>query len=144
MTALTLRAPRDTDADAIAELLAQLGYPATAEEVRARLQRMLKDPHVVVFVAEVDGVVAGLSTGHAIQSIHHTPPTVLLTTLVVDESRRGGGVGRALTRAIEAWARSRGATRISLTSGAQRADAHAFYERLGYQRTGVRLTRTLG
>jgi hypothetical protein len=32
---------------------------------------------------------------------------------------------------------------LSLTSGLHREDAHAFYEGLGYERSGLRLSRPL-
>lgn len=97
----------------------------------------------MLLVAELIGRVVGIVTVHMIPSIHLTPPVALLTTLVVAESARGRGVGTVLVRRAEAWARARGAVRISLTSGLHRDRAHAFYESLGYERTGVRLTRPL-
>jgi GNAT superfamily N-acetyltransferase len=66
-----------------------------------------------------------------------------LTTLVVGGSYHRRGVGRYLTEAIESWARQHGAERMSVTSGKHRDGAHTFYERLGYERTGVRLTKRL-
>lgn len=92
---------------------------------------------------EIDGRVVGLVTGHVFPSIHSTRAVAWLTTLVVDESSYGMGVGRALVSAVEDWARRHGATRISVTSGEHRDKAHAFYEHVGYERTGVRLTKSL-
>ena len=40
--------------------------------------------------------------------------------------------GEALMNAVEQWARASGSGTVSLYSGAQRVDAHRFYERLGY------------
>ena len=85
----------------------------------------------------------GVVTGHVIFSIHSSPVVALLTTLVVDEQCARTGIGKQLATAIEDWAREQGAVRISVTSGKQRDGAHAFYERIGYDRTGVRLTKIL-
>jgi GNAT superfamily N-acetyltransferase len=85
----------------------------------------------------------GLVTGHVIPSIHSTPVVALLTTLVVDERCARTGIGKQLATAVEDWAREQGAVRISVTSGKHRDGAHAFYERIGYDRTGVRLTKIL-
>jgi GNAT superfamily N-acetyltransferase len=52
-------------------------------------------------------------------------------------------VGRALVSTVERWARDQGASRLSLTSGLHRAEAHRFYEHLGYEEKGVRLARPL-
>jgi GNAT superfamily N-acetyltransferase len=53
--------------------------------------------------------------------------------LVVDEGRRGAGIGRALVAAGEAWARQRGAKEITVRSRSTRERAHRFYERIGYE-----------
>jgi hypothetical protein len=52
------------DAEAIARLSAELGYPQTAEQAAHRLSDLLHDPDHIVLVAEtVDGVVGWLH-GH--------------------------------------------------------------------------------
>lgn len=143
MTVPVVRAAAPADAPALAALVGQLGYPATAEEIEQRLARIDGFASAVAFVAEVGGRVAGVATAHAFPSIHAEHTVVWLTALVVDERHRGDGIGRLLTNTVEVWARERGATRLSLTSGIQRADAHAFYQRLGFTQTGVRLAKTL-
>lgn len=140
---MLIRDATPADAPAIADLLGQLGYPATAAEVVERMERLARFPHTTVLVAEVDGRVGGVVTGHLFPSIHATPITAWLTTLVVGAGFRSHGVGRRLAESVEAWARQAGAVRISVTSGSHRDGAHAFYERIGYERSGVRLTRRL-
>lgn len=138
-----IRRPDAADAPAIADLVGELGYPATPEEVLARLGRMREYPHATVLVAELDGRVVGLATGHAFPSIHVTSIVAWLSTLVVSAAHHGRGVGRGLSAAIEAWARELGAVRISVSSGLHRVEAHAFYEHMGYERSGLRLTKPL-
>jgi GNAT superfamily N-acetyltransferase len=87
--------------------------------------------------------VTGVATGHVFHSIHSTPIVAWLTTLVVHERHQHSGIGRQLAAAVEDWARERGASRISVTSGKHRDGAHVFYEKIGYERTGVRLTKAL-
>jgi GNAT superfamily N-acetyltransferase len=65
------------------------------------------------------------------------PPEVVVQALVVDGAQRSKGVGEALMKVAEQWARENGSATVSLYSGARRADAHRFYERLGYARTGA-------
>ncbi|HYC52560.1 MAG TPA: GNAT family N-acetyltransferase [Gemmatimonadaceae bacterium] len=131
------------DAQVIAELLGELGYPATAEDVVARLERLAAFPSAVALVAEVDERVAGVITCHLLPSIHASAVVAWLTTLVVDSRSQSRGIGRTLVAAVESWARDAGAVRISVTSGSHRSGAHAFYERIGYDRSGVRLTKPL-
>jgi GNAT superfamily N-acetyltransferase len=56
---------------------------------------------------------------------------------------RGRGIGAQLMSVIEDEARRRGAARIQLTSNQRRADAHRFYERLGYVPTHVGMKKYL-
>jgi GNAT superfamily N-acetyltransferase len=139
---MLLRAPTDGDAPAIARLMGQLGYPSGPDDVLARLAAMRRDSATSeMWVAELDGRVVGMATAKELPSVHVSTPVVWLTVLVVDESVRGRGVGRRLVAEAEAWARVRGAPRISLTSAVHRKEAHEFYVRLGYTQTGVRLTK---
>ena len=139
---LTVRDAREEDSAAIADLLGQLGYPASAGAVPARIDRMRAAGDRVV-VAEVDGLVAGLAALHVSPSLEHSTPAGKLAALVVDEAHRGTGLGRALVDAMEAEARERGCGVFFLTTAEGRADAHAFYERLGLERTGRRYAKTL-
>jgi N-acetylglutamate synthase-like GNAT family acetyltransferase len=139
---LTLRDARAADADAIARLLGQLGYPTEAGAVVRRLERLA----VVgdrVLVADVDGRVAGLAHLQVTPSLERERPVAKIGALVVDEAQHGRGVGRALVRALEDEARLRGCELLFLTSADRRSDAHAFYERVGFERSGRRYARTL-
>jgi GNAT superfamily N-acetyltransferase len=111
--------------------------------VVARLERLTAFPNAIALIAEVEERVVGVITAHLFPSIHSTPIVAWLTTLVVRSTSHARGIGRQLTAAVEEWARKGGAERISVTSGKHRDGAHAFYERLGYERSGVRLTKKL-
>ena len=64
---------------------------------------------------------------------------VYLGMLTVDPSLQGGGTGKALLAAAEAFARDRlGATRMEMQVFAPRRELIAFYERRGYRATGER------
>lgn len=139
-----VREASEHDAASLIALLDHLGYPASADEIQARLRELTRFPQARVWVAEDAGVVVGLATCHVFPSIHATAPVAWLTTLAVARSHHGRGIGRALVTVAEAWAHERGAVRISLSSGTQRDAAHAFYARLGYEQSGVRFTKTLG
>lgn len=138
-----LRGPTARDAERLADLMTQLGYPSDPGDIPGRLERLIADPDVLVTVAEHDGGVVGVVTGHVIRALHKTEPVAMLTALVVLERARGHGVGRQLVAHVEQWARARGATTISLTSALRRVEAHAFYKQLGYEHTGVRLAKSL-
>jgi GNAT superfamily N-acetyltransferase len=63
--------------------------------------------------------------------------------LVVGKQHRGRGIGARLLDALEAEASSRGCLAVTLTSGNDRHEAHAFYERRGYEATGKRFAKGL-
>jgi GNAT superfamily N-acetyltransferase len=138
----TIRDARPEDSAAIADLLGQLGYPTDAGAVWKRVADMVASGDRVV-VADAGGRVVGLAALHVSASLEYDEPAGKLAALVVDDSHRGGGIGRALVEAMEAEARRRGCGIFFLTTAERRDDAHAFYERLGLERTGRRYAKTL-
>ena len=140
---MRLRLAQARDAPALSRLLEQLGYHTTPAGVARRLTRLESDPAARALVAEVAGEVAGLATLRVEHLIEHEQPFCRLTALVVDERRRGTGIGAALTAAVEEEARRRDCAGVVLTSADRRTDAHAFYRRLGYHDTGRRFVKSL-
>ena len=144
MPATTLiRTPVDADMDRIAELLGELGYPASADSIPARLAARTAERVSIVLVAEQRDLVVGVITAHSFASIHDDKPVAWITTLAVSTEARQGGVGRALVSAAESWARNRNCVRVSVTTALHRTVAHEFYERLGYSHSGRRYTKVL-
>lgn len=141
--AITIRAAHPDDAPVLSPLLAQLGYPATPEQIAPRLSALEDFPRALALVAVAGEGVVGLITAHLIPTIHGAQPLALLTTLVVAESHRGRGIGSRLVHRVERWAAESGAVRVSVTSGLQREDTHRFYEHRNYSRTGLRFTKAV-
>lgn len=139
---LVIRPAEPRDAAAIAELLAQLGYPAEPAAVVRRLDAMLPRRDGAVLVAE-EGAVVGLGALLLFPVLHEDAPRAQLTALVVAEIARGRGVGAALVRHLEEIALQGGARKIVVTTANHRARTHLFYERLGYEWTGRRYARPL-
>jgi GNAT superfamily N-acetyltransferase len=140
---LAIREARPADAAAIADLLGELGYPAEAAPVQRRLERIAHDPSSRLFVAEVNGEIAALGGLHVLPLVEHDELGCMLTALVVGAEHRRQGVGGELVGAVEREARSRGCSRLVLSSADRRADAHAFYESLGFEATGRRFVKAL-
>jgi ribosomal protein S18 acetylase RimI-like enzyme len=130
------------DAAELAELLGQLGYPTEAGAVGRRLERLAASGVDRVFVA-VDGGVVGVVSVHVSRSLEYDGDAAKISAVVVDERRRGTGVGRALIDTAEAEARARGCEVLWLTTAEHRAGAHAFYRALGFEETGRRFARSL-
>ena len=66
-----------------------------------------------------------------------------VTSLVVSSRHRSRGVGEKLVAAAATFAREHGCSGIEVTSAERRVDAHRFYQRLGFARTGLRFFQTL-
>lgn len=135
---LRVRQAESGDADALARLCIQMGYATQPADIPARVDRLRSDANVRALVAEDDGAVVGLITIHVRYTMNHAAPLAQITLLVVDEVRRGQGIGRALVAAAEEWARECGCKRIVVTTALHRAPAHAFYESVNYAHTGRR------
>jgi len=136
---LTIRRVMLEDAEAVAELNGQLGYPASVDEVQQRIAAIEACPaSQAVFVACVAGEVIGW-IDVALTSHLQSASYALIGGLVVKESVRGRRIGQRLCEEAEGWARARGVATIRVTSRNTRGDAHRFYLRDGY--TDVKTSR---
>lgn len=141
---LKIRDARRGDAKALAALVGQLGYQASAAGVARRIERLASSEADRVIVAELDGEVVGLASVHTSFSIEYDRPAAKVSAIVVDERHRRRGIGHRLAAELEAEARQRGCCLIFLTTAERRKDAHAFYERIGFEETGRRFAKWLG
>jgi GNAT superfamily N-acetyltransferase len=128
-----IRSAHAADAPSIAELMAVLGYPSSVEQIEARIAAFAAFPDTVIFVAECASRVVGLLSFHCIPLFHADGFLGRITNLVVSQDFRRRGVGRLLVAAAEEFAWTHHCIRMELTSGDHRPDAHAFYERCGFQ-----------
>lgn len=120
------------DLAAVRGLMKQLGYDIDDEEMRIRFDAVIAGGDgQSLMVAELDGTIVGLLHVFARPAIEK-PVEALVQSLVVDETCRGAGIGRALMASAEAWARDRGLASVTLHTQLKRADARAFYRALGY------------
>lgn len=130
---LEIRRARSSDAERLAVLSGELGYPATPSEMRARLSRVKAAADNAVFVAENgDGQLIGWL--HAsVTRLLEVPLRTEVNGLVVAEGHRSGGAGARLLDAAENWARKKKCVNMSVRSNVLRERAHGFYERNGYE-----------
>jgi ribosomal protein S18 acetylase RimI-like enzyme len=131
---LTLRPADATDAETIAALFTEEGYPAGPSDIVTRLERFASE-HAQVIVAEHDGALLGFIAIHALPRFEHDDWIVRILALVVDAGARERGVGRALMAEAERIGRDLGAGFIELTAGHHRPEARHLYESLGYDST---------
>jgi GNAT superfamily N-acetyltransferase len=122
------------DASAIARLATELGYPTSAEQIGARLDALLPSESHFIAVAEIDSGVVGWVAAED-RMLLESGRRAELVGLVVAANTRRSGVGKALVREAESWARQRGLATIGVRSNVVRLESHPFYESLGYTRS---------
>ena len=132
-SAVTLRRATEADAEIVAELSEQLGYPIAADAVRSRLAQFVNNPGHAVIVAERQGQPCGWVHVHVQQSIELAEPRGEIMGLVVSRDVRRSGIGRLLMQEAERWALEHGLELMVLRSNLQRPESHAFYPAIGYE-----------
>jgi GNAT superfamily N-acetyltransferase len=128
---ITFRAAAAADAERIAALFTDEGYPAGATDIVARLERFAS-PGSHVVVAESGGEVLGLVAMQVVQRFEQDGCFVRILALVVDPGVRERGLGRSLIGEAERIGREQGASFSEITAGHHRPEARRLYEALGY------------
>jgi GNAT superfamily N-acetyltransferase len=141
MRGVAIRPARTEDLDAMVALLGELfaiepDFRFDPVKQRRGLALLIGDRlRRVALVAESGAEVVGMVTGQLVVSTAEGAGSVLVEDMVVSGTERGRGVGRKLLRALEDWARDRGATRLQLLADRENQGALGFYGRLGWQGT---------
>ena len=109
----------------------------------AFLGKQLAIADVVLLVAEQDGEVVGYTyarvEGTDWDSLRG--PAGIVHDIMIDPALRGQGVGRMLLDATLSALASRGAPRVLLSAAERNDAAQHFFERAGFRRTMVEMTR---
>ncbi|MDR5868224.1 GNAT family N-acetyltransferase [Halomonas koreensis] len=125
-----IRMASAADAEALAGLMAELGYAHTAEGIRD-LQAEIVARGGAVIVAEGEGRLLGCVS--ALLDVRLAEGRCgEVASLVVAEAYRGQGLGAELVAAAEAWLGPL-VDRVRVRAHVGRREAHAFYCRRGYR-----------
>ena len=130
--AVEIRAADAADAEAIAALFTDEGYPAGPSDVVARLAAF-SPPGSAVRVAVSRGEVVGFVAFHLLPRFEHSDRIARVVALVVDAGARERGLGHRLMAEVERDAVAAGCAYVEVTAGHHRPDALQLYEALGYQ-----------
>jgi hypothetical protein len=110
---IRVRTATADDADDIARLLGELGYPADPREVPSRLSAMRNQGGTVVLAIDSTGAALGMMALARLFTLHSSAPVAYITA------------------------------RLTLTSAEHRSDAHAFYPSCGLPYTGRRFATSI-
>lgn len=130
----TIRLATSADSDAVFALVQQLGIsqpPKRDAFDEAFVDAVVDADDHLLYVAEVDGLVAGYAFTTVARLLYTSGASAQLQELVVDEPARGRGLASMLVTAVEQECRRRGIRQLTVAS----SRAAAFYERLDYRST---------
>ena len=130
-----VRQARAADAAAVEALYRELlPHDRNIRVDPARLEQLAADGHNHLLLAEDAGQVCG-AVFYTLCSdpMYGSLPFAVVEHVIVAAAARRRGAGRALMTAVEEQARAARCTRLSLLSAVHRVEAHAFFERMGYE-----------
>jgi predicted N-acetyltransferase YhbS len=128
---LNIRPMQENDAPAVNKLSVQLGYGLSVAETEKQISSILRNDEHLALVATNNKDVIGWI--HAFRALHiESLPFVEIGGLVVDESCRGTGVGKALVHHIKQWCVDQQVYSLRVRSQVKRLDAHQFYRHLQF------------
>lgn len=134
---MEVRLAQKVDIDAILALQTQIyRIDKVAQNSHETLEAQLSNPSCKVLVAIVDGKIIGTATIYFVDVAARGKPYALLEGLVTDKSQRGKGYGSQLFKKTIEIAKSKNCYKMIFTSGMDRAEAHKFYENLGFAKWG--------
>ena len=117
----------------------------TESQYGGYLGTQLEEPNIVILVAERDGEVIGY-TYSGVEGTDYMSlrgPAGVMYDIVVDPDHRQQGVGRLLVDATLAALKSKGAPRVVLSTAERNAAAQRLFDRAGFRRTMIEMTREL-
>jgi len=107
------------------------------------LGTQLDQADAVVLVAEHDGKVIGYAYAglEPMSWKELRGPAGFIHDVVVDEGAQDQGIGTGLLQAAAEWLEDHGAPRVMLWSAEGNPNAQRLFERLGFRRTMIEMTR---
>lgn len=130
---INIRIAKPEDAEQLVQLNLEFnGVLRDADQLYREMQQVY--PTETVWVAEVDGKLAGFTCLQLFPTVCYDHPLAELTELYVREAFRGMGLGAGLTAAAEAKAKAAGCEMLLLFTGEDNRVAQRFYQQRGYKR----------
>lgn len=148
MGSLTIRQADESDLDGVLRLYADPamdnGEVLDLDKARSVFASMQRVPDYQLFVAELNNRLVGTFVLFVMPNLGHCgSPSGIMEGVVVASELRGSGIGRQMVARAMEICRTRGCYKMMLSSNLARKGAHAFYERLGFERHGYSYRVTL-
>jgi N-acetylglutamate synthase-like GNAT family acetyltransferase len=131
-----IREAETKDRDAIQRLYEILCPDEPINVLSERIEQIRNDSHNFLYVYDSNGqVLATVFLTLCLDPMFGNEPHGLIENIVVDDTLRGKGIGKALLDHIDHVCRELNCSKIMLLSNSFRLDAHRFFEANGYNGT---------
>jgi len=119
--------------------------PQTPAGYGSFLASQIDDPDSTLLVADADGEVLGyiFATNEGIDYMSLRGPAGIIQDIVVDPAHRGRGIGAMLLDAAIGVLREHGAPRVVLSTADRNEAAQRLFEKAGFRRTMIEMTREI-
>jgi GNAT superfamily N-acetyltransferase len=121
----------EADAEDVAQLAAELGYPSEIESIRTRMKAISGSDLLLVAVTAADRPIGFIQASRF--CIIEAGFRVEILGLVVSSTARRSGIGRKLLAEAERWAQRIGIETVIVRSNTKRTEAHDFYPAMDYE-----------
>lgn len=140
MDSITLRPAEPRDLAGILALHAELesdGRTLDTASAAALFERIRSYPDYHIFVAVSGEAIVGTFALLIMDNLaHQGAPSAVVEDVVVSAAHRGGGIGRQMMHFAMERCKQAGCYKMMLSSNLTRAQAHKFYQDLGFERHG--------
>ena len=134
-TKIIIREAALTDILALAELMNELGYATSIDEMKSRFENIKNHKDYKTFVATDNTAILGMVGLSKNYSYEQKGIYVRVLAMVTRSKFRKNGIGKKLMDVAENWASEIGANKVLLNCGnrEEREIAQLFYKKIGYQ-----------
>jgi N-acetylglutamate synthase-like GNAT family acetyltransferase len=137
-----IRPARAEDAPALARFMSLFDNESvSAAQAAERLQKL--DGIETALLARKNANIVGVACLRVTQGLFGSAPQAEVVEFFVENEHRDGDTERQLLHGLEALARQRGASQITLLTGLKNADAQAIYRASGYQAYAMGMRKML-
>lgn len=134
-TKIIIRDAELADIPGLMELMNELGYATSRDEMKSRFENIKNHKDYKTFVAADDAEILGMVGLSKNYSYEQNGIYVRVLALVTRSQFRKNGIGKKLMDVAENWTREIGANKVLLNCGnrEEREIAQLFYKKIGYQ-----------
>ena len=122
----------------------ELGFNyVTIDNIAPHYNRVKDDARYKTYVALLKEEVVGFVSSAQTYAVGYDGSSMQIIALAVKTDKQNQGIGSQLIRRMESYAIEENCYCIGLCSGFKRADAHAFYERKGFEKGSYAFVKML-